>query len=130
VKEVWKGKRKLVVKTFGCTAAVGGSGLLHIAVAAEVGGVEDVYVFSFGRFGKMILSFARARANAPGGREANAERFAALVKALTGKKPKVLRSSRGKITIMLSKTHLYRLARYVELAETVETWLAETFSKK
>ncbi|MFZ8811954.1 MAG: PaRep2b protein [Pyrobaculum sp.] len=130
VKEVWKGKRKLVVKTFGCTVAVGGSGLLHIAVAAEVGGVEDVYVFSFGRFGKMILGFARARVNAPGGREADAERFAALVKALTGKKPKVLRSSRGKITIMLSKTHLYRLARYVELAEAVETWLAEAFSKR
>ena len=32
-KEVWVGGRRRVVEAFGCTAAVGGSGLLHVAVS-------------------------------------------------------------------------------------------------
>jgi hypothetical protein len=35
--------------------------------------------------------FAAARANAPGGKEADAERFAALVEALTGEEPRIYR---------------------------------------
>jgi hypothetical protein len=38
-----------------------------------------------------------ARADAPGGREADAERFAAVIKALTGKEPRVYRMKDGKI---------------------------------
>ncbi len=127
VKEVWS-KKKHVVKTFGCSVAVGRSGLLHVAVLAEIDGVEDVYVFSFGRFGGSIFGFAAARANALGGREADAERLVALVKALTDKRPKVVHNKRGKVTIMLYSTHFYRLIRYAELAEAVEVWLAETLS--
>ncbi len=130
VREVWVGKRRRVVKTSGCSVAVGGSGLLHIAVSAEVDGVVGVYVLSFGRFGGSILGFAYARADAPGGREADAERLLALVKALTGKRPKVLRGKRGKITIKLRRVHLYRLTRYAELAEAVEAWLAEVLAKR
>ncbi len=130
VKEVWVGRKKHVVKALGCSVAVGRSGLLHIAVSAEVDGVVDVYVLSFGRFGGLIQGFAYAKANAPGGREADAERLLALVKALTDKRPKVARSKRDKITIMLRRVHLYRLARYAELAEAIEAWLAEAFAKR
>ncbi len=132
VREVWVGKKRHVVKTLGCSVAVGGSGLLHIAVSAEVDGVVGVYVFSFGRFSRLglIRGFAYADAKAPGGRVADAVRLLALVKALTGKRPKVVHSKRGKITIMLRRVHLYRLTRYAELAEAVEMWLAETFTKR
>ncbi len=130
VKEVWVGRKKHVVKALGCNAAVGGSGLLHIAVSAEVDGVVGVYVFSFGRFNMLIRGFAYAGAKAPGSRETDAERLLVLVKALTGKRPKAVRSKRGKITIMLRRVHLYRLTRYAELAEAVEMWLAETFAKR
>jgi hypothetical protein len=129
-REVWMGKEKHVVKTFGCSVAVGESGLLHVAVLAEIGGVEGVRVFSFGKSGRSVLGFAAARANAPGGKEADAKRFVALVKALTGKRPKVVRSKRGKVTIMLYSTHLYRLIRYAELAEAIEVWLTETSAKR
>jgi hypothetical protein len=122
-KEVWVGGRRRVVEAFGCMAAVGGSGLLHVAVWAKVDGVEDVYVLSFGRFGRTVWGFAAAKAYAPGGKEADAERLLAVVKALTGERPKAVR--RGKIKIKLSMVHLSRLARYAELAEAVETWLTE-----
>lgn len=123
-KEVWVGGRRHVVEAFGCIAAVGGSGPLHVAVWAKVDGVEDVYVLSFGRFGKTVWGFAAAKAYAPGGREADAVRLLAVVKALTGERPKAVR--RGKIKIKLNMVHLSRLARYAELAEAVETWLTET----
>ena len=130
VSEVRVGGRRCIVKVFGCSAAVGASGLLHIAVSAEVGGVFSTYVFSFGRwFGNpAIRGFAYADRHAPRGREADAERLVALVAALTGKRPKVSRSKRGKIAAMLSREHLYRLVRYAELAEAVETWLTTAYS--
>jgi hypothetical protein len=127
--EAWVGRKRYVVKAFGCSVAVGASGLLHVAVSAEVGGVVDVYVFSFGRWSS-IRGFAYADAHAPGGREADAERLVALVAALTGKRPKVMRNKRGKITVMLRGEHLYRLARYAELTDAIEKWLGETSAKR
>ncbi len=40
---------------------------------------------------------ATARADAPDDREADAERFSALIKALTGREPRIIERSNGKI---------------------------------
>jgi hypothetical protein len=52
-------------------------------------GVRREYEIAFGRYGrdKAAVGFAVARADAPGGGEADAERFSALMEALTGKRP-------------------------------------------
>jgi len=60
--------------------------------------------------------------------EADAERLVAPVTVLTGKRPNVPHSKMGKITIMLRGEHLYRLVRYAELADAVETWPATAHS--
>ncbi len=52
------------------------------------------------------MDFAVARADAPGGMETDAERFSALVKALTGKKPRIHRKSDGTIMIECYEGHL------------------------
>ncbi len=60
----------------------------------------------FGRRGNnKTVGRAVVRANAPGGREADAERFSTLIKALTGREPKVYRMKDGKI--------MYRMLRGV-----------------
>jgi hypothetical protein len=130
VREVWVGKRRHTVRTFGCSVAVGGSGLLHVAVSAEIDGVKDVYVLSFGRFGGSIRGFAVARADVPGGREADAERFSALVEALTGKRPRVYRKSGGEITMVCYEGHLRGFMHYAELADAIERWLEETSQRR
>ncbi len=66
---------------------------------------------------------ALARADAPGGREADAERFSAVVEALTGKKPKVYRMKNGKMIMECGREHLEGFRRYAELAEAIEKWL-------
>ena len=70
----------------------------------------------------VVLGFARARADAPGGREADAERLAAVIKALTGEEPRIYRK-KGAIIIVCSRRHLEGFRRFVELAEAVEKWL-------
>ena len=69
------------------------------------------------------LGFAVARADA--GREADAERLSALIKALTGREPGVRRRSDGAIEVVYSREHLESFMRYAELAEAVERWLEE-----
>jgi len=72
------------------------------------------------------VGYAVARADAPGGREADAERLAAVIKALTGKEPRIRRRSDGTIEIICNREHLDGLARFAELADAIRRWLEET----
>jgi hypothetical protein len=72
------------------------------------------------------VGYATARAGAPGGREADAERFSALIKALTGKEPRIRRKKNGQIMIECGREHLDGFARFAELADAIEKWLEET----
>ena len=63
---------------------------------------------------------------APRRREADAERLAAVIEALTGVKPKIRRKSDGTIEIVCGREHLEGFARYAELANTIKRWLEET----
>jgi hypothetical protein len=105
-----------------------GRKLLRIRITAEVDGVRRDYEVTYGRRGKLnkAMGFAVARADAPGGREADAERLAAVIKALTGKEPRIRRMKNGTIIIECSRAHLDGFARYAELADTIEKWLEET----
>ncbi|MCC6067274.1 MAG: hypothetical protein LM562_05865, partial [Pyrobaculum sp.] len=92
---------------------------------AEVDGVRREYVMTYGRYGRdnAALGFATARADAPGGREKDAERFSALIKALTGREPKVYRRSDGVVMIECYEGHLEGFMRYKELAEAIKRWM-------
>ncbi len=105
-----------------------GKSNLRIKITAEVDGVVRDYTTTYGRYGKhnAALGFAYARADAPGGGEADAERFAALIKALTGEEPKVYHMKNGKIKIACYEGHLEGFARYAELADTIASWMEET----
>ena len=129
-----------VVKVIGGEAVEeerGGRKLLRIRITAEVGRVEGEhivdrvmreYTITFGRYRRENAAVGRAyaNANAPGGREADAERLAAVIEALTGVKPKVYRRSDGDIEIVCGRTHLEGFMRYTELADAIEKWLEET----
>ncbi len=115
----------------------GGKKLLRLKITAEVGRVEGEhivdpvvreYTITYGRYGRnnAALGFAVARADAPGGREADAERFAAVIKALTGEEPRVIERSDGRIDIICGREHLDGFMRYAELADAIERWLEET----
>jgi hypothetical protein len=130
-KEVEVDGRRLKVKVIGGEAVEedrNGRKLLRIKITAEVGGVRRDYMITFGRYGddNEARGFAYASAKAPGGREADAERLAAVVKALTGVKPKIRRRSDGTIEIVCGREHLEGFKRYAELAEAIEKWLEET----
>jgi hypothetical protein len=101
-KEVEVNGKTYVVKVKGGEAVEedrGGRKLLRIKITAEVGRVEGEhtivdrvvreYTITYGRYGKhnAALGYAYASTDAPGGRKADAERFSALVKALTGEEP-------------------------------------------
>jgi len=103
----------------------GGRKLLRIKITAEVDGVRREYEITFGRnrASNEAKGYAYASAKAPGGREADAERFSALVKALTGKEPRVYRMKDGTIIIKCYREHLDGFWRYKELADTIEKWL-------
>ena len=105
-----------------------GKKLLRLKITAEVDGIRKEYVITYGRYGRInaALGFATARADAPGGREADAERLAAVVEALTGVKPKIRRRSDGTIIIECDREHLDGFRRYAELADAIERWLEET----
>ncbi|PLC62285.1 hypothetical protein B7L68_07705 [Thermoproteus sp. CP80] len=137
--EVDVGGKRYVVDVLGggAQSEEGRSGrtLLRIAITAEVGRVEGEhtivdrvvreYTITFGRYGRnnKAMGFATARADAPGGREADAERFSALVEALTGKRPRVRRRNDGTIEIICYEEHLDGFALYAELAEDIRRWL-------
>ncbi len=109
-----------------------GRKLLRLKITAEVDGVGGEYAITFGRYGRnnAAMGFAVARVNAPGGREADAERFSALVEALTGKRPRIYRKSDGEITVVCYEGHLKDFKRFAELADAVERWLEETSRRR
>jgi hypothetical protein len=130
-----------VVKVIGWSAEFdegrGGRKLLRIRITAEVSRVEgehivdrveSEYTITYSRRGKLnaAVGYAAARADAPGGREADAERYSALIKALTGKEPKVYHMKDGRIIIECGREHLDGFARFTELADAIEKWLRET----
>jgi len=63
-----------------------GKKLLRIKITAEVDGVRSDYTITFSRHkaDSAARGSAYARASAPSGREKDAERHSALIKALTG----------------------------------------------
>ena len=115
-----------------------GRKLLRIRITAEVGRVEGGhtivdrvvrdYTITFSRRGadNKALGFAVARADAPGGREEDAERLSALIKALTEREPKVYRMKNGAMIVMCGREHLDGFMRYAELADAIAKWLEET----
>jgi hypothetical protein len=105
-----------------------GRKLLRIKITAEVAGVRSDYVMTYGRYGRdnATLGYATARADAPGGREEDAERFSALIKALTGREPKVYRRSDGVVMIECYEGHLEGFMRYKELAEAIKRLMEKT----
>jgi hypothetical protein len=106
----------------------GGKKLLRIKITAEVDGVRSEYVITYSRrgSGSGAKGYAYARADAPGGREVDAERFSALIKALTGREPGVYHMKGGHIKIECSEGHLEGFKRYEELFSVIEKWLEET----
>jgi hypothetical protein len=105
-----------------------GKPLLRIRITAEVDGVKSEYMITFGRFGKLNVAMGRAyaRSDAPGGKETDAERLAALIKALTGREPKVYRMKDDTIMIKCHEGHLDGFMRYAEVANHIMKWLEET----
>ncbi len=115
-----------------------GKKLLRLKITAEVGRVEGEhtivdrvvreYTITYSRRGarNAVVGFATARADAPGGREEDAERLSALVEALTGKKPRVYRKKNSQIVIECGRKHLDSFMRYAELADAITRCLEET----
>jgi len=103
-----------------------GRELLKVKITAEVDGVLRNYTITFGRCGKndAVVGRAYARADAPGDREADAERYSALVKALTGEEPKVYPVKYGRLVIVCDSAHLENFKRYKELVGAIVEWLA------
>jgi hypothetical protein len=131
-KEVKVNGKTYVVKVIDGDAEIeesqSGKKLLRIKITAEVDGVVREYEITFSRRGvkNETIGFAVARADAPGGREADAERLSTLVEVLTGKKPRVYRKSDGTIEIVCGREHLEGFRRYAELADAIARWLEET----
>jgi hypothetical protein len=131
-KEVEVDGKKHVVKVIDGGAefkeSESGNLLLRIRITAEVDGVKSEYTITFGRRGRYnaVEGRSTARADAPGGREADAERLAAVIKALTGKKPRIQKKSDGAIELVYGRAHLEGFKRYAELADAIEKWLEET----
>jgi hypothetical protein len=139
-KKVEVNGKTYVVKVVGGEAVEedrGSRKLLRIKITAEVGRVEGEhivdpvvreYTITYGRYGRdnATLGYATARADAPGGREADAERYSALIKALTGREPKVYRRSDGVVMIECYEGHLEGFMRYKELAEAIKRWMEKT----
>jgi hypothetical protein len=138
-KKVEVNGKTYVVKVIGGGAEFdegrGGRKLLRIKITAEVSRVEGEhivdpvvreYTITYGRYGgdNTAVGFAYARADALESGEA--ERLAALIKALTGKEPKMYRMKNGRIMIVCYGGHLEGFKRYAELADAIERWLEET----
>jgi hypothetical protein len=132
-KEVEVNGRKYVVKVIGGGAVEEGRGgrkLLRIRITAEVGRVEGEhivdpvvheYTITYGRYGdrNAASGYAYAKADVPGGREADAERLAAVIKALTGVKPRIRHMKDGRIVVECGREHLEGFASYAELADAI-----------
>jgi hypothetical protein len=131
-KEVEVEGKKHVVKVISGGAELeerqGGKKLLRIKITAEVDGIRSEYIITYGRYGKLNAAVGRAYASAdvPDCREADAERLVAVIKALTGIKPKVYRRSDGTIEVVCGREHLEGFKRFAELADAIGKWLEET----
>jgi hypothetical protein len=131
-KRVEVGGREHVVKVVGWSAEFeeswSGRKLLRLKITAEVDGVRSEYMITYGRYGRnnAAVGFATAKADAPGGREADAERLAAVIKALTGKEPRIHKRSNGAVEIVCYEGHLDGFMRYAELVDAIMKWLEET----
>ncbi len=129
-KEVEVNGRKHVVKVIGGSARLEESRsyklLLRIKIVAEVNNVKREYEIVFGRYGrkKEVAGYAVTSADAPGSREADAERLAAVVETLTGMKPRIYRKKNGAVVVVCGRQHLEGFRRFKELAEAVERWLS------
>jgi len=106
--------------------------LLKITITADIDDVKSDYTITFSRYGRTNTAegFAIARADAPGGREADTERFSALIKALTGKEPRIHHMKDGRIKIACYEGHLEGFRRFTELADDIEKWLKETSRRR
>jgi hypothetical protein len=114
----------------------GGKKLLKIKITAEVGRVEgehivdrvvSEYTITFSRYERNAAKgFSVARADVPGGRKADAERLVAVIKALTGREPRIIEKNDGTIEAVCGRAHLKGFMRYAELADAIEKWLEET----
>ena len=128
-KKVEVNGREYTVKVLGWGAELeksqSGKKLLKIRITAEINNVKSDYTITFSRYGRTNTAegFAIARADAPGGREADAERYSALIKAPTGKEPSIRHMKDGRIKIACYEGHLEGFRRFTELADTVERWL-------
>ena len=87
--------------------------------------VESQGVVTYGGRGASNKATGYAAADAPGGRETDAERYSALIKALTGREPGVYRMKNGKIIIKCYREHLDGFMRFAELADAIARWLEE-----
>jgi len=131
-KEVEVDGRRHVVKVIdgGAEFDVGRSckKLLRIKITAEVDGVRREYTITYGRYGRnnAAKGFAYASADGPNDKEADAERLAAVIKALTGVKPRIRHMKDGRIVVECGREHLEGFASYAQLAEAIEKWLEET----
>jgi Fe2+ transport system protein FeoA len=141
-REVEVNGRRHVVKVIGGGAEIEesrrGKKLLRLTITAEVGRVEGGHTivdrvvreytitYSRRRADNATVGRAVARGSAPEDRETDAERFSALVKALTGKEPRMYRMKNGAIIIMCGREHLDGFKRFAELADAIEKWLEET----
>jgi hypothetical protein len=131
-KEVEVDGKTYVVKVMGGDAELdeGRSGrkLLRIRITAEVDGARREYEITYSRRGadNAAVGYACARADAPDDREKDAERLAAVIKALTGKEPKVYHMKNGNVIIKCGREHLDGFRRYAELADAITKWLEET----
>ena len=94
----------------------------------EVESVWSEYTITFSRreADNVARGFAVAKADSTGGRMADAERFAAVIKVLTGEEPKIRRMKDGRIMIECGREHLDGFALYAELYEAIERWFEET----
>ncbi|NAZ33658.1 MAG: hypothetical protein GU356_05170 [Pyrobaculum sp.] len=140
-KEVEVDGKTYVVKVIGWSAepekSQNGKPLLRIRITAEVGRVEGEHIvdrvvreytitYSRRRADNAAEGRAYARGDAPEVREADAERYSALIKALTGKEPKVHHLKDGRIKIGCGREHLDGFMRYTELVDAIMKWLEET----
>ena len=126
------GGKTRVVKVIGGRAEFDvsrdGKTLLRIKITAEVDGIRRNYVITYSRHGadNEAVGLATAKADAPGGREADAERLVAVIEALTGVEPWIRRMKNGTIVVVCYREHLDGFARFAELADAIEKWLEET----
>ena len=123
--EVFVGGMRHVVDVLGGWARFdegrSGKTLLRIKITADIDGVRSDHAMTFGRYKRSnkALGYAYAKADV-------AERFSALIKALTGREPKVRRMRDGTIMIECGREHLDRLMRFAELYAAIMRWLEET----